>query len=161
MAYDAQNEVAKLEAERIQSQIENFNRVLDKQSVFIDNLNTMAGLITEAAQWDYDTGNLLEPGQLTMTIDKQTFDQALADIQAIDEEKDRLFEEFRTNANYGQQAFDEDIKELTASQIQALQEAKSALESFTQTVELTAQRQLAALNEVIDKHKEALNKKKE
>ena len=113
----------------------------------------MAGLITEAAQWDYDTGNLLEPGQLTMTIDKQTFDQALADIKAIDEEKDRLFEEFRTNANYGQQAFDEDIKELTASQIQALQEAKSALESFTQTVELTAQRQLAALNEVIDKHK--------
>ena len=83
-AYDTQNEIAKLEAERIQYQIENFNRVLEKQSAFIDNLNVMADLITEAATWDYDTGNLLEAGQLTMVVDKQTFDQALADIQTIE-----------------------------------------------------------------------------
>jgi hypothetical protein len=160
-AYDTQNEIAKLEAERIQYQIENFNRVLEKQSAFIDNLNVMADLITEAATWDYDTGNLLEAGQLTMVVDKQTFDQALADIQTIEKEKDRLFEEFRNNANYGQQAFDENIKELTDAQIESLQNAKSALEQFTQTVEMTAQRQLAALNKVIEKHKDALAKKKE
>lgn len=160
-AYDTQNEVAKLEAERIQYTIENFNRVLEKQQTFIDNLNIMAGLINDASMWDFDSGDLQAPGQLSMMIDKQTFDQALADLQKIDKEKNRLFQEFRTNANYGQQAFDENIKELTQQQMEALQDAKSALESFTETVELTAQKQLAALNKVIDKHKEALAKKKD
>ena len=121
----------------------------------------MAGLINDASMWDYDTGNLLEQGQLSMVIDKQTYDNAISNIKQIDAEKNRLLEELRTNANYGQQQFDENIKELTQQQMEALQDAKSALESFTETVELTAQKQLAALNKVIDKYKESLNKKKE
>ena len=42
-----------------------------------------------------------------------------------------------------------------------LSDAKSALESFTKTVETTAQRQLEALNKTIDKYKEALSKKED
>jgi ElaB/YqjD/DUF883 family membrane-anchored ribosome-binding protein len=120
----------------------------------------MSGLINDAAKWDFDTGNLTEMGQLSMTVDKESYNQALSDIQAISAEKDRLLRELQTNINYGQEAYDEDIKELTSKQMSALQDAKSALESFTQTVETTAQKQLDALNKVIDKRTEALQKQK-
>ena len=59
-AYDAENDLAKLEAERIQFEIDNLNRVLEKQDTFIGNLNTMAGLINDAAKWNYDTGDLTQ-----------------------------------------------------------------------------------------------------
>lgn len=42
-----------------------------------------------------------------------------------------------------------------------LSDAKSALESFTKTVETTAQKQLEALNKVIDKYRESLQKKED
>ena len=135
--------------------------MIEKQDTFINNLNTMAGLINDAAKWDYDTGNLTEAGQMSMVIDKQTYNNALDDIQKIAEEKERLLERLRTDASYGQQAYDEDIKDLTSKQMSYLNEAKSALESFTKTVETTAQKQLEALNKVIDKYKESLQKKEE
>ena len=81
--YDAQVAVSKLSAEYIQFQIDGFNKILEKQQDFISNLNTMGGLINDAAKWDYDTGNLTEQGQLSMTIDKESYNSALADIQSI------------------------------------------------------------------------------
>lgn len=157
-AYDARNDLAKLEAESIQFEIDNMNRLLEKQDTFISNLNTMSGLINDAAKWDYDTGNLTEQGQLTMVINKEDYNNALEGIQTIATQKEKLLERLRTDASYGQQAYDEDIKELTSKQMSYLQEAKSAMESFTKTVETTAQKQLEALNKVIDKRKEALQK---
>jgi len=79
--YDTLNEVAKLEAEWIQYSVDNFNRVIDKQDTFINNLNIMAELINDAQMWDYDSGDLQTPGQLNMVVDKQSFDQALSEIQ--------------------------------------------------------------------------------
>ena len=76
-SYDAQNEVSRLSAEFIQYQIDGFNRVIEKQQEFISNLNTMSGLINDAAKWDFDTGNLTEMGQLSMTVDKESYNQAL------------------------------------------------------------------------------------
>ena len=83
--YDSENEVAKLSAEYIQYEIDGFNRLLEKQDTFISNLNTMAGLINDAAKWDYDTGNLTEQGQLTMVIDKESYNSALEEIQKVAE----------------------------------------------------------------------------
>ena len=157
-AYDARNDLAKLEAESIQFEIDNMNRLLDKQDTFISNLNTMSGLINDAAKWDYDTGNLTEQGQLTMVVNKEDYNNALEEIQTIATQKEKLLARLRSDASYGQQAYDEDIKELTSKQMSYLQEAKSAMDSFTKTVETTAQKQLEALNKVIDKRKEALQK---
>lgn len=159
--YDSENAIAKLEAERIQFEIDQFNRVLQKQDTFIDNLNTMSGLISDASKWDYDTGDLTTQGQLTMMVDKQSFNSALDEIQRVAEQKQKLLERLRTDASYGQQAFDEDLKDLTSKQMSYLSSAKSSLESFTKTVQTTARKQLDALNKVIDKRKEALQKEQE
>ena len=96
-----------------------------------------------------------------MVVDKEAYNQALDEIQMVATQKEELLERLRNDASYGQQAYDDDIKELTSKQMSYLQTAKSALESFTKTVETTAQKQLEALNKVIDKRKEALAKEQE
>lgn len=68
-AKNAQNDLREIEADRIKYTIERYEELLDRVDNYVDIIKALGGLISEAAKFDYDTGNLTDMGQASIAIE--------------------------------------------------------------------------------------------
>lgn len=106
-AKNAQNDLREIEADRIKYTIERYEELLDRVDNYVDIIKALGGLISEAAKFDYDTGNLTDMGQASIAIEMTAWQENTEQLRDVLEERQRLRDEFASNPNFGEKEFAE------------------------------------------------------
>lgn len=155
-AKDAQNELRQIEADRIQYTIDRYEELLERTDNYVDIIQALGNLITDAARFDYKTGNLTDMGQASISIEMTAWQRNTEQLRDVLEERQRLRDEFASNPDFGEQAFAEAL-DANDKQIQEyLSNIKGAADQIVEIGITIAEKQLAAINKVIDARKDAL-----
>lgn len=160
-ARDYNTQIENLKQEQIITQYaEMFDRVIDKSDQFIDKLETINQLISDAMMFDYDTGYLTEFGALAIILNAKELDSSLDMLANYVKKRQQIIDDYN-KGKFGQEKYDELIKENDASLQSVLQSADSYRQAIIQIIKDQAEAEQEALFKVIDARKEALKKKKE
>lgn len=155
-AKNAQNDLREIEADRIKYTIERYEELLDRVDNYVDIIKALGGLISEAAKFDYDTGNLTDMGQASIAIEMTAWQENTEQLRDVLEERQRLRDEFASNPNFGEKEFAEAL-DANDKQIQEyLSNIKGAADNIVEIGITIAEKQLAAINKTIDARKKAL-----
>ena len=155
-AKSAQNDLREIEADRIKYTIERYEELLDRVDNYVDIIKTLGGLISEAAKFDYDTGNLTDMGQASIAIEMTAWQENTEQLRDVLEERQRLRDEFAKNPNFGEKEFAEAL-DANDKQIQEyLSNINGAADNIVEIGITIAEKQLAAINKTIDARRKAL-----
>ena len=115
--------------------------------------------------YDYDTGQLTDMGALSLTLNAQSMNDSLDNLQTYIKKRQQIIDDFangdEATAKYGEKTYDELMSENDSNIQNALKNANSYKQQILSIVKTQSQKEQDALFKVIDARKEALKKKKE
>ena len=115
--------------------------------------------------YDYDTGQLTDMGALSLTLNAQSMNDSLDNLQTYIKKRQQIIDDFangdEATAKDGEKTYDELMSENDSNIQNALKNANSYKQQILSIVKTQSQKEQDALFKVIDARKEALKKKKE
>lgn len=160
-ARDYNTQIENLKQEQILTlYAEMFDRAIEKADRFIDKFNAINQLMTDEMMYDYDTGYLTEFGALAVTLNAKELNTSLDNIALYVKKRQQIIDDYN-KGSFGQEKYDELMKENDASLQSAISNANSYRQAIISIIKEQAQAEQDALFKVIDARKEALKKKKE
>ena len=151
---EANQKIRELEYEEL------FDRVIDKMDQFIDKIDTINGLIKDEMMYDYDTGKLTETGALALILNNNELDTGIKKLQKYAQERQRIMNDY-ANGLFGKETFDELMKDVTSNINSTLGEIDKSRDNILTIIKDQTKAELDVISKVIQKHQEALQKKKE
>ena len=161
---EAENEIHELESTRFEIILaEKFDRAIQKAQEFIDKLDTIKDLISDEMLYDLDNGQFTEYGWMSLGLDSQAMAKEQSNLELYFKKRQEIIDAYAEgNAKFfGDQSYDEMINENAEDILSAISNINSYRESILDLLEGQSDAELEALQKVIDKRKEALQKKKE
>lgn len=135
-----------------------FERAAKKADLFIDRLETIVGLISNDMMYDKD-GLLTVYGALALQENAKALQENINNLQSYMKERQQIIDDFNKDA-FGQEKYDELMAENQNNITQYLQAANSSRQAILDIMKEQAQAELQAIQKVIQKRQEALQKKK-
>lgn len=161
---EAKNEVNELKQTQFETVLaEKFDRAIEKAQEFIDKLETINGLITDEMLYNKDSGQLTSYGLMSLGLNSQSMASEQNNLEKYFAKRQEIIDEYaKGNTSYfGDQSFDEMITQNAKDILDSISSINSYRESIINLIEGMRDAELEALQKVVDKRKEALQKKKE
>lgn len=161
---EAKNEVNELKQTQFETVLaEKFDRAIEKAQEFIDKLETINGLITDEMLYNKDSGQLTSYGLMSLGLNSQSMASEQNNLEKYFAKRQEIIDEYaKGNKSYfGDQSFDEMITQNAKDILDSISSINSYRESIINLIEGMRDAELEALQKVVDKRKEALQKKKE
>lgn len=157
------NDLNELKLTRFETEIEErFERAIQKADELIDKFDTIKGLIDEEMLYDKDSGVLTDTGWLALGLDSKKLAEQQENLKRLYEEYDEVVEAYENGERvFGDQTYDEKINEISTNILSLYSDMKSVNDDMFSIMEGQADAELEALQKIVDKRKEALQKKKE
>lgn len=144
---------------------EMFDRAIAKAEQLISKIDTINDLLTEEMMYDYDTGQLTDMGALSLTLNAQSMNDSLDNLQQYVNKRHQIIKDFANGdkdlSKYGEKTYDELMSENDSNIQNALKNANSYKQQILSIVKTQSQKEQDALFKVIDARKEALKKKRD
>lgn len=137
-----------------------FDRAIAKADQLISKIDTINDLLTEEMMYDYDTGQLTDMGALSLTLNAQSMNDSLDNLQKYVKKRQQIIDDYNNNL-FGEQKYDELMSENDSNIQNALKNANSYKQQILSIVKTQSQKEQDALFKVIDARKEALKKKRD
>ena len=150
---EANQKIRELEYEEL------FDRVIDKMDQFVDKLETINGLIHDEMMYDYDTGKLTETGALALILNNNALDTSIAKLNKYAQERQRIMDDY-ANGLFGKETFDKLMDDVSSNINSTLGEIDKSRNNILTIIKDQTKAELDALNKVISKRQESLQKKK-
>ena len=137
-----------------------FDRAIAKAEQLISKIDTINDLLTEEMMYDYDTGQLTDMGALSLTLNAQSMNDSLDNLQKYVKKRQQIIDDYN-NKLFGEQKYDELMSENDSNIQNALKNANSYKQQILSIVKTQSQKEQDALFKVIDARKDALKKKRD
>lgn len=160
---ESNNKIKEFNAKILEIQIEEkFERAIKKSEELISKLGTINKLISKEMMYD-KSGQLSDMGWLSIGLDSRSLAEEQNNLKKYFEERDEIIKAYNKGNNdyFGDKTFDEMIKENAENLLSTVSNMNSARQSILDLIEGEREAEITALQKVIDKRKEALQKKKE
>ena len=158
---DAEIEVENLTQQQIDLHYDEiFERAAKKADLFIDRLQTIVGLISDDMMFDND-GLLTEYGALALQENAAALDENIKNLQTYMKERKQIQDNYYIYEKYGQEKFDELMAQNQKNLEDSLKNANTYRQAILDIIKKQSEEEVKAINKVIDKRKEALQKKKD
>lgn len=161
---EARNEVEKLKQTQFETELaEQFDRAIEKAQQFIDKLETINDLIADEMLFDTKSGKMTDMGWMSLGLNSQAMAKEQEVLEKYLKERDVILKAYQegNKSFFGDQSFDEMIEENAKNILSSISSINSFKESILDLIEGLAEAELKALQKVVDKRKEALQKKKD
>lgn len=159
----SKNKVKEFNAEILEIQLEEkFDRAIKKAEDYIDKLDTIKRLISREMVYD-KSGKMTDMGMLSLALDSRSLAKEQGNLEKLMSKRNEIIKEY-DNGNkdyFGDKTFDEMMEENSKSILSTFTNMNTIRQSILDLVTGQAEAELSALQKVIDKRKEALQKKKE
>lgn len=158
---DAEIEVENLTQQQIDLHYDElFERAAKKADLFIDRLQTIVGLVSDDMMFDND-GLLTEYGALALQENATALDENIKNLQTYMKERKKIQDDYYIYEKYGQEKFDELMAQNQKNLEDSLKNANTYRQAILDIIKKQSEEEVKAINKVIDKRKEALQKKKD
>ena len=158
---DAEIEVENLTQQQIDLHYDElFERAAKKADLFIDRLQTIVGLVSDDMMFDND-GLLTEYGALALQENAAALNENIKNLQTYMKERKQIQDDYYIYHKYGQEKFDELMAQNQKNLEDSLKNANTYRQAILDIIKKQSEEEVKAINKVIDKRKEALQKKKD
>jgi len=141
---------------------EKFDRAIKKADQYIDRLESINRLISSEMLYDSDR-NRTDMWWLSLGLNSRSMAEEQGNLEKFFAKREEIIQKYNEGANdyFSDKTFDEMIEENASSIMSAFSNLNSYRESILDLIKNESEESVNALQKVIDKRKEALQKKKE